>query len=299
LLIGPFIMANALAALPVRPSWDVACLGPYKVLGTIAEGGMGIVLRGQDVRTGAMVAIKTVRSQRKCDETCLRREISVLGRLSHPGIVPVIDNGTSGGAPWMAMELLEGETVDDLITALWPKRVPYPAAAAAGNLPEVVGIVAQLCRALEYLHARGLVHRDVKPANVFVGDDGQVTLLDFGLVCAAHGAANDVNAADLCVGTMEYAAPEQIRGEPVDARADIYSVGCVLYELISGRRLADADDAIGWGPLAPSDLVARVPPRLETLLLSMLAERRDERPSSIGRIADALEEIAWRPAEAA
>ena len=292
-------MANALATLPLRPTRDLACLGPYKVLGTIAEGGMGIVLRAQDVRSGAMVALKTVRSQRPCDETCLRREISVLGRLSHPGIVRRVASGTSGGAPWMAMELLDGETVDDLISALWPKRVPYPAAAAAGKLPEVVGIVAQLCRALEYLHARGLVHRDVKPAYVFVGDDGQVTLLDFGLVCAALGAANDVNAADLCVGTMEYAAPEQIRGEPVDARADIYSVGCLLYELISGRRLADADDAIGWGPLAPSDLVARIPPRLETLLLSMLAERRDERPSGIGPIADALEEIAWRPAEAA
>src|SRR5262245_4234075 len=106
-------MATALAPLPARPSWDLDCLGPYNVLGTIAEGGMGIVLRGQDVRNGRMVALKTVRSHRRSDEAGIRREISVLRQLSHPGIVHLLADGVCAGAPWMALELLYGETVSD------------------------------------------------------------------------------------------------------------------------------------------------------------------------------------------
>ena len=114
-------------------------------------------------------------------------------------------------------------------------------AAAAGRLHDVVDIAKDLCAALDYIHGLGLVHRDVKPANVFLGGDGRVTLLDFGLVCPARGVSGSYAAARFCVGTMEYAAPEQIRGEPVDARADIYSLGCVLYELVTGRRHVDGD----------------------------------------------------------
>jgi serine/threonine protein kinase len=334
-------MPTRLASLPARPSWDLACLGPYKVLGTIAEGGMGIVLRGQDLRSGEMVALKTARSQRTSDATGIRREIAVLGQVSHPGIVRLVADGACGGVPWMAMELLHGETVGDQIATLWPRRRPrlvgggprtfqsddvptlqarslgrYGAGVStgdaayapvgAGRLAEAARTIAQLCRALDHLHACGLVHRDVKPANVFVGEDGRTTLLDFGLVCFARGGTPELRAAEVCVGTMEYAAPEQIRGEPVDARADIYSVGCVLYELMTGRRLADADacDTIGMGrrpfhPVAPSKIVTGVPRHLEALLLAMLSERREARPSAAGSIAATLEDIACAPDAAA
>ncbi|HXU05468.1 MAG TPA: serine/threonine-protein kinase [Polyangia bacterium] len=294
-------MPLTLATLPVQSPWDFARLGPYKVLGTIAEGGMGIVLRGQDVRSGALVALKTVRSQQRYPAAALRREISVLGKLSHPGIVRLVSDGMCGDAPWMAMEMLAGETLSTQISALWQRRAPLPT-AAAGWLSEGLFIVARLCDALAYLHGRGLVHRDVKPANVFLRDDGGVTLLDFGLVCAARGASPDLRTSEVCVGTLEYAAPEQLRGEPVDTRADIYSVGSLLYELITGRTLADADacDTIGLvHPVAPSELVAGVPRALETLLRAMLARRREDRPSPAGEIADALDQIAGRMAAAA
>jgi len=150
--------------------------------------------------------------------------------------------------------------------------------------------VVQLCQALDYVHALGLVHRDVKPANVLVGEDGRVTLLDFGLVCPTRGASRVGATAEICVGTMEYAAPEQMRGESVDARADIYSLGCVLYELVTGQRPIDADSS--REPAAPSELVSGVPRELETLLLAMLAQRPDDRPSSAGAVAETLTRIA-------
>lgn len=291
------------------------------MIGSIAVGGMGIVLRGQDLRDGGPVALKTVRWPGSADAASLRREIAALGRMSHPGIVRLIADGTWNDMPWMAIELLPGQPLSERIESLFgvqpgtrhsddlptmpariradgrwgtrPIQTPQPL-VAAGRLRDAIAIVVQLCQALDYVHALGLVHRDVKPANVLVGEDGRVTLLDFGLVCSARGASPTCVAAEICVGTMEYAAPEQIRGESVDARADIYSLGCVLYELVTGQRPIDADSS--REPAAPSALVAGVPPELETLLLAMLAQRPDDRPSSAGAVAETLARIAARRA---
>ena len=152
--------------------------------------------------------------------------------------------------------------------------------AAAGRLYDVADIAKDLCAALDYIHGLGLVHRDVKPANVFLGEDGRVTLLDFGLVCPARGILGSCAAADSCVGTMEYAAPEQIRGEPVDARADIYSLGCVLHELVT-------DGVTSTGTAHD----AGVPRALDDLLRAMLAARPEDRPASAGAVAARLAEI--------
>jgi serine/threonine protein kinase len=329
-------MTTAWALSPAEPAIaeTIDRLGPYDVLGQLAEGGMGIVLRGRDRLSGRHVALKTVRSERRADAASIRREIVALGRMSHPGIVELVANGICNGSPWMALELLEGRTVCDEIELLWRKGpeglfqaqqgrcrsedVPTmpahirsvrragpravrtsPSEAAAGRLHDVGGIGASLCLALDYVHGLGLVHRDVKPSNVFLGGDGRVTLLDFGLVCPWRGAPGGREAADSCVGTMEYAAPEQIRGEPVDARADIYSVGCVLYELVTGRRPIEVD---GSGdlverqrarePAPPSAIVSGVPRALEDLLRAMLAVRPEDRPANAAVVAEMLSSIA-------
>ena len=282
-----------LADLPER-------LGPFDVVGSIAEGGMGIVLRGQDRLTGRLVALKTVRGPRRSDAASIRREIVALGQMSHPGVIRLVDHGTWNDTPWMALELLDGRTVCDEIDLLWWKDPPTmpshirtarragPHTArtaarlpAAGRPHDVADIAKDLCAALDYIHGLGLVHRDVKPANVFLGEDGRVTLLDFGLVCPARGILGSCAAADSCVGTMEYAAPEQIRGEPVDARADIYSLGCVLHELVTGRRHVDGNRPV----------VAGVPRALDDLLRAMLAARPEDRPASAGAVAARLAEI--------
>jgi serine/threonine protein kinase len=323
-------------ALPVDPfaAEGTERLGPYDVVGSIAEGGMGIVLRGRDPLTGALVALKTVRSPRRSDASSIRREIAALARLSHPGIVRLLADGTWNDKPWMALELLEGRTVCDEIDLLWRKGPeglfhaqhgrcrsedlptmpahirtagrarPRAAArtssvAAAGRLHDVIEIATSLCRPLDHVHGLGLVHRDVKPANVFLGGDGRVTLLDFGLVCPTSSVPGGREAADSCVGTMEYAAPEQIRGEAVDGRADLYSLGCVLYELVTGRRPIETDASgelcerrFTGDPVAPSALASGVPRALEDLLSALLATNPDHRPANAAVVAEILTSIA-------
>jgi eukaryotic-like serine/threonine-protein kinase len=306
------------------PAW----IESYRILDCIAEGGMGRVFRALDTASSRMVAIKVTRAGTTAEIAGLCREAAALKHLRHPGIVRLLGEGTWNGAPWLALELLAGRTLlaemeasgnlashrsgqraeaprrsEELPTA--PGRVQAPAPphapmprharpiAVAGRLGEVAAIVAQLANILDHLHSRRLVHRDLKPANVFLrggnGDEGRVTLLDFGLVCPANAARPASGAQSQCVGTMQYAAPEQIRGEPVDARTDIYSLGCILYELVTGIRPfeGDSEHEVAQKHLhreapAPSDLVWGLPWQLEDLLLEMLAKNPDRRPISAG-----------------
>jgi serine/threonine protein kinase len=310
------------ADLRRRPIW----FGVYRAIERIAEGGMGTIFRAEDVRDGRVVAIKTARSTREADATAIRREIVTLSGLRHPGIVRLLGYGVQSGGAWIALELLEGRTLADELSGYWPETRSYadrrrpnderptaPACnlrhragdgahrlfprAAAGRLADAFSIVQQLCLALDHLHRRALVHRDVKPANVFVGSDGRSTLFDFGLACLA-GATRD---AALCVGTIEYAAPEQILGGPIDRRADIYSLGCLLYELVTGRPPFRGDSSseiaerqMRREPVTPSHLIADVPSRLDDLILSMLEKRPERRPDDAAEIGRRLGEIARR-----
>jgi len=306
--------------------------GVYRAVERIAEGGMGMIFRAEDARGGPPVAIKTVRSAREEDAAAIGREIVTLSRLPrHPGIVRLHGYGVQRGGPWIALELLDGRTLAEELSGYWPETKGYaerrprtderptvPArgrgdrpvgqarslfpVAGGGHLVEAFAIVRQLCGALDHLHRQDLVHRDVKPSNVFLRADGRTTLFDFGLACPA----NTLKGADLCVGTMEYAAPEQICGAAVDRRADIYSVGCLLYELVTGRPpfRGDSSSEIAEGqlkrdPIAPSQLIAEVPSRLEDLILSMLAKTPARRPDDAGEIAQRLTEIQRRAQDAA
>ena len=303
------------------------CFGVYRAVERIAEGGMGVIFRAEDIRVDAPpVAIKTVRSSREADAAAIGREIVTLSKVRHPGIVRLLGYGVQRSGPWIALELLEGRTLAEELSWYWPEtrgnaerrqatderptapacalqdRAPGQArslfpAAGGGHLVEAFSIVRQLCAALDHLHQLDLVHRDVKPANVFLRGDGRTTLFDFGLACPA----NSVKGADLCVGTMEYAAPEQICGASVDHRADIYSLGCLLYELVTGRPPFRGDSSseiaerqLKRDPIAPSHLIGDMPTRLEDLILSMLSKTPARRPDHAAEVAHRLLEIERR-----
>ena len=284
---------------------------------------MGIVHRALEMATGRMAAIKTPRRAAPAASAILRSEAETLKRLDHPGIVRLLADGVTDGIPWMAMELLEGRTLSDEIEAIWapvgdrrartssgwftdetptaparaamrrplPSRRPGDAArgAAANRLGEIAAIVVQVATILEHLHGRGLVHRDVKPANVFLrGGAGheRVSLLDFGLACGTNTIPFG-ESSSLCVGTMHYAAPEQIIGDPVDGRADIYALGCVLYELVTVECPFDgasndelAQKHLHAEPRRPSLLVSGLPWPIEELVMEMLAKDPAKRPAS-------------------
>jgi eukaryotic-like serine/threonine-protein kinase len=323
-------MATALASPFDDPSGAPAWIGSYRVLDQIAEGGMGRVFRALDTANTRMVAIKTPRTGTAAEIACLRREATILRHLAHPGIVRLIEDGTCDGMPWIAMEFLAGCTLVDEINTIWeglprgsarmvtkrrrsdelptvPVRLlrsamPDPAAppekrplAAAGLLPRVASTVAQLGMILDHVHGRGLVHRDIKPANVLLRPGGRVTLLDFGLVCRANDAGPAGGVKNLCVGTMHYAAPEQILGQPTDVRTDVYALGCLLYELVTGVPPFDGESAsevaqkqLHREVVAPSQLVSGLPRQLEELLMEMLAKRPNDRPASAGSAAHRL-----------
>jgi serine/threonine protein kinase len=286
---------------------------------------MGRLYRALDTVNCRMVALKTPRANTLAESASLLREAATLKRLHHPGIVRLYADGTWDGVPWMAMELLEGRTLLAEMQAIWdgverpcagagrkwrsreisttPGRVrpatpaspatpsapsaPRPV-AAAGRLRAAASIIVELSTILDHLHGRGLVHRDIKPANVFLRNGARVTLLDFGLVCRAS-YARPIGGDHLCVGTMEYAAPEQIVGDAVDARSDVYSMGCILYELVTGLRPFDGDSGhevaqqhLHRAPPAPSTFVSDLSGPIEHLLLEMLAKNPDHRPDSAG-----------------
>jgi serine/threonine-protein kinase len=165
-------------------------------------------------------------------------------------------------------------------------------------LDAALALGAQLAPALDYIHDRGVVHRDLKPENVIVAADGRLTLLDFGLACWPRQRAK-TEPSRWRMGTMEYAAPEQIRGERVDARADLYSYGCILYELVTGQRLFDGispDDIaikhLQWTPVPPSELVAGLSWKLEDIILALLAKDPRQRPRRAGGVAVELTRLA-------
>jgi serine/threonine protein kinase len=282
---------------------------------------MGRIHRGLDTSSGRMVAIKMPRTGGDVECASLLREAATLRSIQHAGIVKVWGDGTWDRMPWIAMELLEGRTLLEQMQLVWEagssdgdepqrggeelptipvrphviRRLKAPRAsrprAAGGRFNEASAIITELAAVLDHIHSRGLVHRDVKPSNVFLRD-GRVTMIDFGLACRAGTERPAHGKEGICVGTVQYAAPEQIMGDAVDARTDVYSLGCVLYELITGLRPFDGDSTneiaqkhLHREPAPPSDLVYELPNQVEDLLLSMLAKKPGERPASAGAAA--------------
>jgi serine/threonine-protein kinase len=276
-------------------------LGPYEILVPVGSGGMGQVWRARDTRLGRDVAVKVLPAEFATDPDRLRRfeqEARAAAALNHPNILVLHDVGRHEGQPYLVTELLEGETLREQI--------------GRGGLAvsRAVDLGIQIARGLAAAHEQRIVHRDLKPGNVFVTKDGTVKILDFGLakltqpVSGTEGtggaaASGTDTASGLAVGTVGYMAPEQIRLQVVDHRADIFAFGCVLYELLSGRRAfqgdtpADTMSAILTKDPEPlAGVIERLPAALDRIVRRCLAKVPDDRFSSAHDVGLALEVLA-------
>ncbi len=226
-------------------------IGRYEVVEFIARGGMGVLYRGRDTVLDREVAIKLMAADVAAEEqsrTRFYREARAAAKLQHRNIVTVFEFGEEDGTPFMAMEFLRGA---DLGARM---RVEPPL-----DLERKVDILSQVCTGLHFAHQQSVVHRDIKPGNIWLLEDGGVKLLDFGI---AKVAASTITRSTGVLGTASYMSPEQVAGKPVDGRSDIFSAGVVLYELLSGRKPFDSD--------APTSVLLRIiqedPPAIDTLV---------------------------------
>jgi serine/threonine-protein kinase len=253
-------------------------LGRYDILGKLGEGAMGVVYRAGDRTLGRVVALKMLSADLGADDELhkrFRREAQAIGHLNHPNIVTVYDLEESEGHLYMAMELLEG---DDL-RALIERQVDIP-------LADRVRVMGQICEGLGYAHAKGVLHRDVKPANIFVTSGGQVKLLDFGLARVATGET--ITRAGVILGTPDYMSPEQATGRALDQRTDIFSAGAVFYEFLTlqkpfkGKTLHSVlYQILSEEPEAVLTLNPEVPARLALVVHRMLRKDPDRRFQSM------------------
>jgi eukaryotic-like serine/threonine-protein kinase len=254
--------------------------GRYELEGVVGRGGMAEVYRARDIRLDRVVAIKTLRADLARDQIFqarFRREAQSAASLNHPSIVAVYDTGedmaTGVPVPYIVMEYVDGRTVRDLLQEghrLLPER----------SLEIIDGVL----RALDYSHQAGIVHRDIKPGNVMVTRNGDVKVMDFGIARAMSDAQATMTQTAQVIGTAQYLSPEQARGERVDSRSDLYSTGCLLYELLTGRPpfTGDSPVAIAYqhvreNPVPPSRVDPDVPPWADAIVLKAMAKSPADR----------------------
>jgi serine/threonine-protein kinase len=252
----------------------------YELEGVVGRGGMAEVYRARDIRLDRIVAIKTLRADLARDQTFqarFRREAQSAASLNNPSIVAVYDTGedmsTGIPVPYIVMEYVDGRTVRDLLIEghrLLPER----------SLEIINGVL----RALEYSHQAGIVHRDIKPGNVMVTRGGDIKVMDFGIARAMSDAQATMTQTAQVIGTAQYLSPEQARGERVDSRSDLYSTGCLMYELLTGRPpfTGDSPVAIAYqhvreNPIPPSRLDPDIPPWADAIVLKAMAKPPSER----------------------
>jgi serine/threonine protein kinase len=276
-------------------------LGPYEIVAPLGAGGMGEVYRARDSRLGREVAIKVLPEPFANDRGRLsrfEREAKAVAALSHPNILAIHDYGKDGVVTYAVMELLEGETLRDRL--------------AKASLPwrEAIQVGAAITDGLAAAHTKGIIHRDIKPENLFLTEDGLVKILDFGLAKvepAAHTSSETSThvptIAGTVMGTVGYMSPEQVRGQPTDARSDLFSFGCVLYEMVTGQRAFQRETAaetmtaiLHDEPPGLAITVTPHPPELEKLIRQCLAKRLNDRPHSARDLSLALRAAGSDPA---
>ena len=262
--------------------------GRYRVVRKLGTGGMANVYLAEDQELGRRVAIKILDERHAQDEQFVerfRREAKNAAGLSHPNIVSIYDRGEADGAYYIAMEYLEGRTLKELLVS----RGPTPIRVAVDYTRQILG-------ALAFAHRHGIVHRDIKPHNVIVAPDGRLKVTDFGI---ARSGTSQMTEAGSIIGTAQYLSPEQARGAPVDPSSDLYSVGIVLYEMLTGSvpftgdtPLEIAMKHLSTVPEPPSQARPEVPHDLDSIVLRALAKRPDERYSSAEEMDADLARVA-------
>jgi predicted Ser/Thr protein kinase len=266
-------------------------IGKYRIVQEIGRGGMGVVYAGHQTELDRPVAIKVLAPHLAWEKTFVDRflhEARMAAKLNHPHIVTIYDVGQQDGIYFLVMRLVEGKPLKDII-------------AQEGALPlaRTAGILSQLAEALDYAHSPGVIHRDVKPGNVLLERGDQVTLTDFGIARAAEGTR--LTATGIALGTPEYMSPEQALGQPTDARTDVYSLGIVLYEMLTARVPFHADTPLATlmqqaqtQPPRPRTVVPSMPPEVEEVILKTLSKQPDARYATAGEFSHTLDRIVRR-----
>jgi eukaryotic-like serine/threonine-protein kinase len=267
---------------------DTIVDGRYRVLRRLGSGGMADVYEAEDTQLGRRVALKLLHRRFAEDGEFVerfRREASAAAGLSHPNVVQVFDRGEWDGTYYIAMELLEGRNLKQIVREFGPSHPLEPALA--------VDVVLQILKAARFAHRRGVVHRDIKPHNVIVDEEGRAKVTDFGI---ARAGASDMTETGSIMGTAQYLSPEQAQGHPVDARSDLYSIGVVLYELLTGAPPFDADSAVtialkqvSEDPVPPMQRNPAVTPSLDAVVMRSLRKDPAERFQDADEFIAALE----------
>ncbi len=277
-----------------------ARLGPCEVVALLGAGGMGEVYRARDTRLGRDVAVKLVHPRFAADPEQLRRfeqEARAASQLDHPNILVVHDLGSHEGGPYIVSELLEGESLRERLGAPMPPR-------------KAIEYVVQVAHGLAAAHEKGIVHRDLKPENLFVTKDGRVKILDFGIAKLAQPVVSSVPLTEaltaspptepgVVMGTVSYMSPEQVEGKAIDQRSDLFSLGVVLYELLSGRRPFQKETAaetmtaiLREEPPELAETNTAVSPGLERVVRHCLEKEPSSRFQSAADVAFALESLS-------
>jgi serine/threonine-protein kinase len=259
----------------------------YELHEVVGAGGMASVWRAHDRILDRPVAVKVLHARLAEDPAFLERfkaEAMASARLTHPNIVNVFDTGADGATVYIVMEMFEGETLRDLLANQGPLEPEHAAS-----------ITIQVLNGLQFAHEHDLIHRDVKPANVLVAPDGRVKVTDFGIAKAAYGGTAEPTTTGKVLGSVPYLAPEQVEGTPLDARADVYATGAMLYELLTGRPPFQAETDIAAAmlrltqdPIPPRAIRSGIPRQLDSIVMRALARDREGRFVSAAEMAASL-----------
>ena len=259
--------------------------GRYEIGEPLGFGGMSEVHRGRDTVLGRDVAVKIMRPELARDENFyqrFRREAQNSASLNHPSIVAIYDQGEEatpdGALPYIVMEIVEGDTLRDIVKMDGPMDVD-----------RALGVMADVCGALDFSHKKGIIHRDVKPANIMISRDGAVKVMDFGIARAVSDSTSSLTTTSSVLGTAQYLSPEQARGETVDARSDLYSAGCVLYEMVAGEPpftgespVAVAYQHVRETPRPPSAVNPQISRYVDAVVMQAMAKNPENRYASAG-----------------